>query len=182
VAHAQFEAIHPYGDGNGRIGRVLIGWILARRLGLTVPPPVSVAMARDPGGYLAGMTLFRMGDLDVWVDWMASAIIRSGDEARALVERAEQLMFRWNGQLDGLRGDATARRVLDLLSRHPMLSSDVVARNLDITERSARAALAALADRGILQAADRASTPRGRPRRYWVAGELLALVSGWPGG
>lgn len=48
VVHAQFEAIHSYGDG--RLGRVLIGWILARRTGVAVPPPVSVVIARTPAG------------------------------------------------------------------------------------------------------------------------------------
>ncbi len=90
VVHAQFESIHPFGDGNGRIGRVLIGWVLSHRLALSVPPPLSVVIARDPGGYLAGLTLFRMGQLDPWVEWMAGALERSGDAANQLMARSRR--------------------------------------------------------------------------------------------
>ena len=59
IAHAQFEAIHPYGDGNGRLGRVLVSRIL-RRADATQRSvaPISMAVARDPGGYLSGLRTF----------------------------------------------------------------------------------------------------------------------------
>ena len=74
LVHAQFETIHPFADGNGRLGRILIGWMLHRRLGLAVPPPVSVAFLRDVGGYLSGLTLFRTSGADEWVRWFARTL------------------------------------------------------------------------------------------------------------
>ncbi len=53
IVHAQFEIIHPFADGNGRVGRILVVWLLARRLSLVTPPPVSVRFAADRSGYLA---------------------------------------------------------------------------------------------------------------------------------
>ena len=106
VLHAQFETIHPFGDGNGRIGRVLIGWLLARRLGVALPPPVSVLIARDPGGYLAGLTLFRLGQLDPWVEWLATALERSSEAAGALMARSEKLLDDWRARLAGVHTDS----------------------------------------------------------------------------
>ncbi|MGH9039889.1 MAG: Fic family protein, partial [Acidimicrobiia bacterium] len=57
VVHAQFEVVHPFADGNGRVGRVLIARLLRDRLGVSVPPAVSAQFARDVGGYLSGLVL-----------------------------------------------------------------------------------------------------------------------------
>jgi Fic family protein len=179
VAHAQFETIHPYGDGNGRIGRILIGWILAHRTGVTVPPPVSVFIARDPGGYLAGLTRFRFGELDPWVERLAAELQYSSEAAEGLMVRTEQLLEQWQLRTDDLRADATARQVLPVLVEHPVVSSDVVAKRVAVSERAARAALATLAEREIVGPYDRTPAGPGRPRLYWVASELIAIVTSW---
>jgi Fic family protein len=77
LVHAQFESIHPYADGNGRVGRVLISWLLARRLDLAVSPPVSAAIAADTGGYLSGLALYRLDQLDPYVVWFAEMVERA---------------------------------------------------------------------------------------------------------
>jgi len=179
VAHAQFETIHPYGDGNGRIGRILIGWILAHRTGITVPPPVSVFIARDPGGYLAGLTRFRLGELDPWVEWMAAELQDSSEAALALLVRSEQLLKEWRRRIDDLRVDATARRVLPILIERPVVSSDLLAERVAVSERAARTALATLAERGILEPYNKTAAGPGRPRHFWVASELIAMVANW---
>ena len=142
VLHAQFETIHPFGDGNGRIGRVLIGWLLARRLGVALPPPVSVLIAQDPGGYLAGLTLFRLGQLDPWVEWLATALERSSEAAGALMARSEKLLDEWRARLAGVRTDAAARGVVAILAEYPVVSAAVVAEKLGISMRASQTALA----------------------------------------
>jgi Fic family protein len=179
VAHAQFETIHPYGDGNGRIGRMLIGWVLARRLRITLPPPVSVFIARDPGGYLAGMTMFRLGQLDLWVDWVAAALTHSSKASTALMAQSEALLHEWRYRLSDVRADSTVHRVLDLLVEHPVVSADLIARRLDVSERSGRTALGVLANLSIVEEYARVRQGTGRPRRYWKAGELISLVTSW---
>jgi Fic family protein len=182
VLHAQFETIHPFGDGNGRIGRVLIGWVLAHRLGVALPPPVSVLIARDPGGYLAGMTLYRLGRLDAWIEWLAQALVRSSAAAADLLARSETLLDAWRRRLEGVRADASARRILEVLAERPVLSAAVVAARLGVSARAGQAALGVLAEHDIVQryrADDAGAGGPGRPTQYWVASELVALVAGW---
>jgi Fic family protein len=188
ISHAQFEVIHPFGDGNGRIGRVLIAWVLARRLALVTPPAVSTRIAADVGGYSAGLTLFRFGDHDQWVRWFADAVSGAGREQRALVTAVDDLRRSWRERLgaerDGrrrLRRTATAWRVLELLARLVVLTSRQVADELGVPDKTAHAALHELADAGILTpVSDDREGRRGRPTHVYAAIELLGLVGSTP--
>ena len=179
VVHAQFETIHPYGDGNGRLGRVLIGWVLARRTGVTVPPPVSVVMARDTGGYLSGLTRWRQGDVAGWLGWVAEAVSRSAEQVLDLIAYAEDVRRRWHGELAGLRSDAAARRLLDHLPHHLVVTAPMVAELLHVSAPTARAAVDALAGRGILEPLELRAARPGRPAQWWMAGELVAILGRW---
>ncbi|HEY6425896.1 MAG TPA: helix-turn-helix domain-containing protein, partial [Acidimicrobiales bacterium] len=148
---------------------------------ITVPPPVSTVIARDPGGYLAGLTLFRMGGLDTWTEWMATALERSSQVAIALMEGTEALRKEWRFRIAGLREDSSAWRLLDQFIEQPVLSASVAADRLGMSVRATQGALHALAERGIVERYQPAGTRRGRPTQYWVARELIELVAD-PGG
>lgn len=187
VAHAQFEIIHPFADGNGRIGRVLISWLLTRRLHLLTPPPVSVRLAADVGGYTAGLTQFRFGRANPWIAWFADAVSGASRAQQQLVDEVRRIRAGWEqklsdyGKVRALRSDAGAWRVLDLLPRHLVLSAPSVVRTLGLTRPAAGAALRVLANAGILTPYPApAPSGRGRPAQLYVSEELLGLAASNP--
>ena len=189
IAHAQFEVIHPFADGNGRVGRVLVAWILVRRLALVTPPPVSTGIAADVGGYGAGLVRFRLGDHDAWVQWFAEAVGGAGQAQLELVAAVDDLRRAWRDRLGAprpgtrrLRSDAAAWRVLDLLPRHLVLTGPVVAEALAIPLKSATAALEDLVAADVLVEHGTVPPVRGpgRPSRLFTSPELLGLAGSTP--
>ena len=179
VVHAQFETVHPYADGNGRIGRVLIGWVLVRRERLAAPPPpVSLMIAGEIGGYLSGLVAYRT-TLDTWVSWFAGVVERAGLATQALGDRLARLLDDWRGRTDDLRTDAAARRALGVLASHPVMTAPRLAQHLGVSDRTARSALDALADRDIVRPFATATLRRGRPPSAWVAPEVTDIVASW---
>lgn len=186
LAHAQFEVIHPFGDGNGRVGRILVAWMLVRRLAVVIPPPVSIAIAADVGGYASGLTLFRLGQHEPWVRWFADAVVGAGRAQSALVGEVDTLRRRWHERLGArsgraLRSDAAAWQILELLPQYLVLTSEVVSAELDVTNKAATAALRQLADAGVLlEYGSTAPRRPGRPSKLYVSTELLALAGSNP--
>jgi len=177
LLHAQFETIHPFADGNGRVGRLLIGWTLHHHLGLAIPPPVSVAFLRDVGGYLSGLTLYRSAGPDEWVRWFARTLEHAATSATTTLSAIGELVASWPARLAGIRSDAAAHRLVPHVLAHPALDVASVVDLLDVSAPAARAALETLAERGVLRSADLPATGEpGRPRRWWVAGEVLDLL------
>ncbi|MGH3442803.1 MAG: Fic family protein [Nitriliruptorales bacterium] len=176
VAHAQFETIHPFADGNGRIGRVLIGWVFARRLEVRFPPPVSTEFARDIGGYLSGLALYRQDQVDAWVRWFADAVAAAAASSGRVLDALDELHERWAKATAHLRADSAARRLLPLLPARPVVSAPHVAELLPVSRPAALAALESLAAAGVLVEVEPATVGTGRPRRWWVAEELLDLL------
>lgn len=187
VSHAQFELIHPFGDGNGRVGRLLISWLLVRRLALLTPPPVSTRLAADVGGYAAGLTLFRLGQHDPWVRWFADAVSGAGRAQQDLVAAVDRLRAVWQQRLAARRGrgrrvrtDSSAWRVLDLLPRRLVLTAAGVATELAVPNKTAQAALRELVSAGILDEYGEQHADRGRPATRYISTELLGLVGSPP--
>lgn len=185
AAHAQFEIIHPFGDGNGRVGRMLVAWVLVRRLALLVPPPVSLSIAADVGGYSAGLVQFRLGDHLRWIRWFADAVANGGVAQRTLVSNVERIKVRWHERLAAaerkVRSDAAVFAVLDLLPRHLVLTSQVLVEELGLSRKAALASLYRLAEAGILTAQGTVRrSGSGKPAVLYVSRELLGLAGSSP--
>jgi Fic family protein len=126
IAHAQFETVHPFDDGNGRTGRALIQ-VLFRRRGLapTFVPPISVVLAAQRVRYVDGLTGFRRDDLSGWLEIFASSAARSADLARRYLNDVIELQAGWREMLRAsvdLRSDAAAWPIIDILPGQPVVT------------------------------------------------------------
>ena len=123
VAHAQFETIHPFADGNGRTGRALVHMVLRRRgLGLRILPPVSLILATWSQDYIEGLTGTRYvgpaessdahSGTNRWIALFASACGRAVEDARHFEEQVRALQSSWREKIGRVRRDSTVQTFL----------------------------------------------------------------------
>lgn len=176
AVHAQFETIHPFADGNGRVGRSLIGAILSRRgVCRDVIPPVSLVLARDQDAYVKDLTAWRF-DADGYRSWILDLATACEAAALASTELAGQvadLQSAWREAAGNPRRDSTAATLIDALPAHPIVDAADVAQLTGRSTVAARTALNALTDSGVL-----AQVTVGKRHRMWECVGLFALIDG----
>jgi Fic family protein len=172
IAHAQFEAIHPFGDGNGRVGRCLIG-VLFRRRGLAprLLSPVSLVLGANKDAYISGLEAFRTGAVDDWVRYFADATELAALCSRELADEVEGLRSDWRALLGPVRADSAALALIDLLPRFPIVTAAAAEGEIDRSRRATITGLERLADAGIL-----ARHRNQKKGDSWEAKELFALL------
>lgn len=150
IAHAQFETIHPFPDGNGRTGRALMHAIL-RGHGLTrnVTVPVSAGLLHDTRGYFDALDAYRDGDPAAIVEQLAQASFAATTNGRQLVAELRSIRASWNDKIHARRGSG-ALRLADVLVRQPVVDAATVAMELGVTAQNAQRAIAPLTEAGIL--------------------------------
>jgi len=171
LVHAQFETIHPFTDGNGRVGRALVHTVLARR-GLTrvAVLPISVVLLTRSNAYIDGLTAYRYTGapntthategIRAWLDTFLDAVTIAVQQASTFAADVANLHTEWEDRISAHRGgsglrtrpraDSATARLIHVLSEAPMLTTATVQRLLGVSFPAARKAVEELAEAGIL--------------------------------
>ncbi len=175
IAHAQFETIHPFSDGNGRLGRCLIHIVL-RRTGVAARfvPPVSIVMAARPTSYVGGLVDFRDGRISEWVGSFSKACETAAVHAADLADDVVALQRDWTGRAGRPRADSAAATLIALLPAQPIVSAPTVRAAIGTSQHQALVALKALTEAGVLR-----QISAGTCGRQFAAVDLFDLVTAY---
>jgi Fic family protein len=162
LAHAQFETIHPFADGNGRTGRALIHVILRRRgLAPRAFPPVSLVLANWANDYVDGLTATRYrgpsgsrearDGLNRWIGLFAAATRRSVSDAEAYESRVTKLQTTWRERLGKVRKGSATELLIEALPAAPTVTVQSAATLINRSEQAINEAIPRLVDAGVLR-------------------------------
>jgi Fic family protein len=168
IVHAQFESIHPFTDGNGRIGRALLNAILrCTRVSKRVVVPVASALAADQAHYFALLGHYREGHADAIVQDLSLCIQVASREAAKTAASFRALPGEWQ-MAAGVRRGSAAQTLLDNLLDYPVITAADAERIAGVDTTNAYRAMRRLEDAGVV----REVTTRKR-NQVWAAPAVL---------
>jgi len=179
IIHAQFETIHPFEDGNGRVGRALFHGVL-KRAGLVDSGviPLSSVLRNDVDGYVKALTGYRYdGDdrgpaLHVYVEQFLEYMGAAVSAAERFRLAAIDIHQRWKESVSGFRSDSSIHRAVDLVVEYPVISARFLADNLGVSTVSAQKLVKQLDSVGIV----RAATGKYRKSALYQADDIHNLL------
>ncbi|MEX0876776.1 MAG: Fic family protein [Phycisphaerales bacterium] len=176
LAHVQFETIHPFLDGNGRIGRLLIA-LLIEHWGLLDGPLlyISLAFKRDRMGYYERLTAVRRnGDWGGWTAYFLGCVRDAAEDGVRVARELHGLIGRDRARIIAHeRSTVAAIRLLEMLPSQPITTVTAVGEDLAVTPPTARKAVELLETLGILREVS------GRQRdRVYSYGEYMRILTG----
>lgn len=171
VAHAQFENIHPFADGNGRTGRALVH-VLLRQRALTehTSLPISASLLVNVEAYFKALDAYRAGEIVPIVKLFADAALDATQRGEWLASELDSIRTEWAENVTA-RADAADWRAVDVLIHQPIVTATNLADELGITPAAARSALSRLEVNGIVVGAQLPNQVRG-----WRAQDVLDLL------
>ena len=175
LMHYQFETIHPFLDGNGRIGRLLIGFQLINEQVLSAPIlHISGFFERNRNVYYDRLQAVReRGEIDEWMQFFSSGVEQQADLSSARIRSLIEIRERYRRESSSDR--SALPEVIDVIFRNPVVTTPALMRVGDISQPTVRAALRRAEERGWLRSVGRWG--RGGKER-WFAPEIWAAVSG----
>jgi Fic family protein len=174
VMHAHFETIHPFPDGNGRVGRALIHALL-RRDGLTKAAtlPISAGIVSQKHRYIEALTEYRAGDYVPIVELGADATFAALRSASMLFDDIEMIVRRWRDLTGPIRSDSVVHPIVDQLLEHPIVDTKSLSDLIDASSSAVSGAVRQLVDLGILQPLD----PSAQRGQRWGAHEVIRVLN-----
>ncbi|NOV99530.1 Fic family protein [Isoptericola chiayiensis] len=159
IIHAQFETVHPYEDGNGRAGRVLVHGYLARAGVLDHGVlPLSVVLRRDVDEYVRRLMAYRHasdddrpGAVAQFVDYFADCLVDSCEETDRVMAESEEVRADWADRVSGYRSDSAVHRALPVVADQPVLTARYLASALGVSTVTGRRVVDQLLDAGIVE-------------------------------
>lgn len=177
VAHAQFESIHPFADGNGRCGRALIQIVLQRR-GIPVSsiPPISLALATAKGDYLQALGAFQhclspeeeAAALDGWVSVFCECALLACDDMDDIRRDLRTIRTRWEERLGGVRRGSAVNLMLDEMQAMPYFTCETMEKAIGRSKQAVALAVTKLLECGVI-----AQTNKGKRRRVFECPDIL---------
>ena len=171
IAHAQFENIHPFPDGNGRTGRALVQRMLgASGLIRRSLLPISAGLLGTIPQYFKALSIYRDGELEPILEVFIDAAFSAIGNSTQLADELASIREAWSAEISA-RSHSNIWAALDLCAVRPAITADELVRELDLAPATAYRIIKRLADEGVLR-----QNSKAKRNQVWLVADVIDAV------